>query len=412
MIEVDISHVWGEISLPELLAGEKEIFDAHEALTSIPTEEGDVPAWMDLPDMEGAELKRIRAAAERLRSASQAIVVLGIGCVSLAAQAVIELLQGPNRNLTRGKGDPQIFFAGDSFSTRQWNELMQLLEGKDVSLIAVSKSGEDLESAIAFRGLRWLLERRYGTDEAGKRICVVTDPCCGPLHQLAADHGWESFSIPVGVEDRFSALSAALLLPMAAAGVDISAILRGAAQGKQTYDLRSFENPVWLYAGVRRALQRSGKTVELLCSHEPGFRQFGRWWQQLFAGAGEGWLFPGAVVFPGDTHGLNTLIPAGSRNLFETVLRFAPPGQEHTIGSDVTDTDGLNRLAGKNLSTVEAAACEAMVSSHADSGTSVITMDCGTLDGEKVGELLWFMQLSRCLCDSASTGKIHNEFTK
>ena len=199
----------------------------------------------------------------------------------------MELLQGPNRNIGRGKGDPQIFFAGNNLSTRHWNELVGLLEGKDFSVIVISKSGTTLEPAIAFRGLRWMLERKYGTDEAGKRIYAVTDPVCGALHQMAEEEKWETFAIPVGVGGRYSVLSPVGLLPMAVAGIDIMEVLNGAMDAKEGYDLRSFENPVWLYAGVRNALSRRGKAIEIFESFEPGFHGFSRWWQQLF-GESEG----------------------------------------------------------------------------------------------------------------------------
>ena len=300
MIQMDISNIWGQIDLPDLLAIEKEAFDAHEMLSTGTGRGAEFRGWLHLPTKTTPEeLERIQAAAEQIRSDSDVCVVVGIGGSYLGPRAAIELLQGANRNLGRGKGDPQIFFAGNSLSTRHWNELTGLLEGKDFSVIVISKSGTTLEPAIAFRGLKWMLERRYGTEEAANRIYAVTDPENGALRQMATEQSWQSFPIPRNVGGRFSVLTAVGLLPMAVAGIDIGKVIAGAAEAEETYNLRSFENPVWLYAAVRNVAYRQGMAVELLESFEPAFRSFGLWWQQLF-GESEGkegkGLFPACAA--------------------------------------------------------------------------------------------------------------------
>ncbi len=398
MINVDISNVWGQVSLLDLLALEKEVFQAHEALTEKTGYGSDHLGWLELPVGEATpEIARVLQAAKQIRSDSQACVVVGVGGSYLGSRAAIELLQGPERNIGKGKGDPQIFFAGNSLSTRQWNELIRLLEGKDLSVIAISKSGTTTEPAIAFRGLRWLLERKYGTDEANRRTYVITDPVKGALRQMAEEQGWQSFVIPPSVGGRYSVLTPVGLLPMAVAGIDILELLNGAMDGKEHYDLRSFENPVWLYAAVRNLLYRNGKAVEVLGAWEPGFRMFGGWWQQLF-GESEGkkgkGLFPVAVEFTTDLHALGQLIQQGERNLFETMVRFDPPEKEYTIGPDARNLDGLNYLAGRTLDFVDEQAFQGTVAAHVDGGVPVITMDCGALNARKVGELFYFMELS------------------
>ena len=398
MITVDISGVWGDLSLPDLLAIEQEVAAAHAILAEGTGSGAAFRDWQKLPTREETEeIQRIRKAAEKIRSDSDACVVIGIGGGYLGARAVMELLQGPNRNLCRGKGDPQIFFAGNSLSTRQWNALTELLEGKELSLIVISRSGTTLEPAIAFRALRWMLERKYGTDEAAKRIYVATDPESGPLRKMAAEEHWEAFAIPAGVGGRFSVLSPAGLLPMAVAGIDILEVLQGAMDAKEAYDLRSFENPVWLYAGVRNALYRQGKAIELLASFEPGFRYFGCWWQQLF-GQSEGkdgkGIFPAAAEFTADLYSLGQLIQQGQRNLFETVVRFVPPEKTHTIGVYWQDREGLGYLEGKTLDFVEEMAFQGTVAAHEEGGVPVLTVDCGELNERAVGELIYFFQLS------------------
>ena len=398
MIRVDISNVWGEMTLMDLLSMELEVSAAHQTLMEGSGAGSDYLGWLDLPVSEPTrEIIRIQKAAERIRENSDALVVVGIGGSYLGPRAAMELLQGPNRNLGRGKGDPMIFFAGNSLSTRHWNELERLLDGKDFSLCVISKSGTTTEPAIAFRGLKWMLERKYGTDGARKRIYAVTDKTKGALRQMVLDEGWESFVIPNDVGGRFSVLSPVGLLPMAVAGIDIMEVLRGAVEAKEEYDLRSFENPVWLYAGVRNALYRKGKKIELLESFEPGFKMMGAWWQQLM-GESEGkdgkGLFPATAEFTADLHSLGQMIQDGERNLFETMLRFDPPAEKYTIGDDVKNLDGLNYLAGKTLDYVDENAYLGTVQAHADGGVPIITMEMGELNERKMGELFYFFELS------------------
>ena len=398
MITVDISNIWGDLSLPELLEAEKEVFDAHMMLTDKNGEGSDFLGGMDLPvTAETDEIRRIRAAAKTIRETSDVFVVIGIGGSYLGPRAAIELLQGCNRNLGKGKGDPQILFAGNTLSTRAWNELVKLLEGKDFSIAIISKSGTTTEPAIATRALRWLLERRYGTDGAKKRTYAITDPENGALRQMATEEGWESFVIPPSVGGRYSVLTAVGLLPMAVAGIDPMEVMQGAAEAKQEYDLRSFENPVWLYAAIRNLLYRKGKCIEVLESFEPGFKMMGGWWQQLF-GESEGkdgkGIFPVSAEFTPDLHSLGQMIQQGERNLFETMIRFDAPENAYTIGSDYKNLDGLNYLEGKTLAFVDEQAYRGTLAAHVDGGVPVITMEAGKLDAKKLGELFWFFELA------------------
>ena len=398
MINVDISNIWGEVALPDLLAIESEVAAAHEMLLEGTGAGSQYREWMNLPSREpNPEAFRILLAAERICNDSEVCVVVGVGGSYLGSRAAMELLQGPHHNIGKGKGDPQIFFAGNNVSTRSWNELMRLLKDKDFSVIVISKSGTTMEPAMAFRSLRWMLERKYGTDGANKRIYAVTDPVDGALRQMAEEKGWESFSIPVGVGGRYSVLTAAGLLPMAVAGLDILEMLQGAMDAKENYALGSFENPVWQYAAVRNLLYRGGKAIEILESFEPGFKLFGAWWQQLF-GESEGKagkaLFPATAELTADLHSIGQLIQEGKRNLFETMVRFDSPENKVTIDSDWKDLDGLNYLEGKTLDFVEEKAFLGTVSAHVDGGVPVIVMDCGELNERTLGELFYFMELS------------------
>ena len=398
MINVDISNIWGPLSLPDLLAAEREIFAAHQTLTEGSGDGSDFLGWTRLPTTrETEEIRRIRSAANRIRQSSDVFVVIGIGGSYLGPRAAIELMQGANHNIGKGKGNPQIYFAGNTLSTRAWNELQRLLEGKDFSIAIISKSGTTTEPAIATRALRWLLERKYGTEGAKKRIYAITDPVKGALRQMATEEGWETFVIPPSVGGRYSVLTAVGLLPMAVAGIDPMEVLKGAAQAKEAYDLRSFENPVWLYVASRNLLYRKGRVIEILESFEPGFKMMGAWWQQLF-GESEGkdgkGIFPATAEFTADLHSLGQLIQQGERNLFETMVRFDPPQQAFTIGSDYKNLDGLNYLQGKTLDFVDEQAYRGTLAAHVDGGVPVITMEMGELTNEKLGEMFYFFQLA------------------
>ena len=397
MVSVDISNIWGSVSLPDLLNLEAEISAAHAALDDGTGAGSEYRGWMDLPEQElSAEFVRIWESAERIRAESDVLVVLGTGSSCLGARAVMELLQGSHRNFGRGKGDPMIFFAGNSFSTRQHQALLRLLEGKDFSLCVIQENSSPLESAIALRSLRWILERKYGTDEARRRVYAVTAPET-PLARMAREADWETFFLPEGVREPYGLLSCAGLLPMAAAGLDISALLRGARQVREELNLRSFENPVWLYAAVRNLMHRSGKSAEILAAFEPDFDLLGRWWQQLFSASegkdGKG-LLPVPACFPGDLDTLGQQIREGRPQLLETILRFDSPEQSVTIMGDVTDLADLNVLEDRTLAQVEEQAFFAALTAHTDGGVPVICIDCGELSEAGLGALVYFFQLS------------------
>lgn len=396
MINLDMSNVWGELSLPELLAIEQEVDQAHKLLAEGKGPGREYLGWMKLPVVEETpEITRIREAAQRIRESSDVLVVVGIGGSYLGPRAAIELLCGTNHNLKQDK--PQIFFAGNSLSTNAWQELCQLLEGKDFSINVISKSGTTTEPAIATRALKWMLERKYGTEKARSRVYVTTDPCRGALYQMAQEEGWERFVIPADVGGRYSVLTAVGLLPMAVAGIDPMEVLRGAAAAQADLDIRSFENPAWQYAALRNLLYRNGKQIELLCSYEPAFRCMGAWWQQLF-GASEGkdgkGLFPATAEFTADLHSLGQLIQQGERNLFETVVRFAEPEHKTAIEVDWKNLDGLNYLEGKTLDYVEEQAFQGTMAAHVDGGVPVLQLQLEELSAFTLGELFYFFELS------------------
>ena len=396
VISVDISNLWGELSLGDLLSREQDVHDAHKLLIEGKGPGNDCLGWMNLPVFEPTEeMLRIQNAARYIRETCDAFVVVGIGGSYLGPRAAIELVRGQNHNLRRG--EPQIFFAGNNLSTRAWQELCQLLEGKDFAINVISKSGTTTEPAIATRALKWMLERKYGSEKARKHIFVTTDPARGVLRQMATENGYESFVIPPDVGGRYSVLTAVGLLPMAVAGMDITELMIGAAQAKRDMSLFSFENPAWLYASGRNLLYQKGKKIELLCSYEPSFRYLAGWWQQLF-GESEGkdgkGVFPAVAEFTADLHSLGQLIQQGERNLFETVVRFEPCRKKTLIEADWRDLDGLNYLEGKSLDYVEEQAFLGTLAAHTDGGVPAILVQADEICDRALGELFYFFELS------------------
>ena len=396
MIKLDISNVWGELSLPDLLATEQEVFNAHKILTEGKGPGNDFLGWLKLPTFEETEeMRRIRRAAQRIRSDSQVFVVVGIGGSYLGPRAAIELVKGQNHNL-RGT-DPQVFFAGNNLSTRAWQELCALLEGKDFSINIISKSGTTTEPAIATRALRWMLERKYGAEKAKKRIYVTTDPAKGALRQMATEEGYETFVIPPDVGGRYSVLTAVGLLPMAVAGIDPVDVMLGAARARKELDIRSFENPAWQYAAIRNLLYRKGKAIEMLCCYEPGFKYFAGWWQQLF-GESEGkdgkGLFPASVEFTADLHSMGQYIQQGERLMVETVVRFDKGRSSVTIPNDPENVDGLNFLSGKSMDFVAEQALRGVILAHVDGGVPNILLTAAQRDEKSLGELIYFFEFA------------------
>ncbi len=374
---------------------ESRLAEAHDKIANGTGLGNDYLGWYHLPSgTSEAELDAIAAAAKKIRQDSKALVVIGIGGSYLGARAAIEFLRGNMHNET----DPvKIYFAGNHLSTRALNALVERLENVDFSINIVSKSGSTMETAVASRMFRWLLNRKYGAEKAKERIYVTTDPQNGKLRALTNEEGYTNFPIPSDVGGRYSVFTACGLLPMAVAGIDIRAVMAGARQAETELDLRSMDNPAWLYAAARNILYENNKKIEIFSSYEPDCEYLGRWWQQLF-GESEGkdgkGIFPACLQFTTDLHSMGQLIQQGERNMFETVVRFTPPSKNIEIEVDWKDLDDLNYLAGKTVSYVEENAYEGVLQAHVDGGVPVIVIKCERMNARMMGYLMYFFQLS------------------
>lgn len=377
---------------------------AHAALLDGTAVGSDYIGWLDLPkNYDKEEFARIKTAAKKIREDSDVLIVIGIGGSYLGARAVIELLGSQYYN---DLSPLKIYYAGNSISADNLNNIIKLCDGKRVSLNVVSKSGTTLEPALAFRVLKSLLEERYGK-EAANRIYVTTDREKGALKNLADREGYESFVIPDDVGGRYSVLTAVGLLPIAAAGFDIDALMDGARSAMEQFtDPDLDKNDCYAYAASRYLLGQKGKQIELCTCYEPAFYMFGEWYKQLF-GESEGkegkGIFPSSLIFSTDLHSMGQYVQEGQRILFETVVRFLEPKSDVVIEEDENNFDGLNYVAGKSMSYINRQASDGVLLAHTEGGVPNLLIEVAKIDEFNVGEMIYFFEKA-CAISGALLG--------
>lgn len=369
---------------------------AHKVLHEKSGAGNDFLGWLTLPeDYDREEFQRIQSAAEEIKNNSDVLVVIGIGGSYLGARAVIEALKSNNYNLL-AKDTPQIYFVGNNLSPTYLNEVLQLCEGKRVSVNVISKSGTTTEPALAFRVFKGWMEKQYGKDEAKKRIYCTTDKQKGKLKELADSEGYQTFVVPDDVGGRFSVLTAVGLLPIAVSGCDIEDLMKGALAAKQDLmDPDLDRNPCYKYAVARNLLYQKGYKVEILVSYEPAFAMMAEWFKQLF-GESEGknhkGIYPSSATFSTDLHSLGQYIQDGSRQIFETVLKIQEPKQDFYVAKESENFDGLNFLADQNMSQINQRAMEGTLVAHVEGGVPNMLLELTALDEKNLGYLIYFFE--------------------
>lgn len=380
----------------EYKAISSQVSAAHELLNSRKGPGNDFLGWVDLPvDYDKEEFARIKSAAEKIKSDSDILVVIGIGGSYLGARAAIEFLKSHYYN-NKKKDTPDIYFAGNSISSTALAELLEICDGKDVSVNVISKSGTTTEPAIAFRVFRNYLETRYGKEEAKSRIYCTTDKAKGTLKALADEEGYEEFVVPDDVGGRFSVLTAVGLLPIAVAGCDIDKLMEGAAAAREAYSVDDIENnDCYKYAAARNILMRKGKQIEMLVAYEPRFTLMAEWYKQLF-GESEGkdnkGIYPSSAIFSTDLHSLGQYIQQGQRIIFETVVSIKESEKEIFIEKEDNDGDGLNFLAGKPMSFVNEKAFQGTILAHSDGNVPNLVIEMERADEFELGYLIYFFE--------------------
>lgn len=384
----DDSKIKGFIDYSEVIKWQGKVSEAHQKIHQKTGEGNDFLGWVDLPiNYDKKEFEDIKSAAEKIRNDSDVLVVIGIGGSYLGSKAVIEALNGD--------GKTEVCFAGNDLSSRHVAALLKKIEGKEVSLNVISKSGTTTEPALAFRILREWMENKYG-EEASKRIYATTDKERGVLKKLANEKGYETFVVPDDVGGRFSVLTAVGLLPIAVAGINIDDLMKGAVVARENSNNENLaENEAYKYAVYRNIFYRQGKSVEVLANYEPGLHYISEWWKQLF-GESEGkdkkGIFPAAVDFTTDLHSMGQFIQDGNRILFETVLLIEEDSEKLIIKEEVGDGDGLNFLAGKTMEEVNKKAMEGTLAAHIEGGVPNLIIRLPKLDAFNIGYLLYFFE--------------------
>ena len=397
MLSIDISHAASFLSLPYEAALRPRLERAAGWLQNGGGKGSDFIGWVTLPrDYDRGEYARILAAAMKIQGDSKALVVIGIGGSYLGARGVIECLCSPNYNLKK-KSTPNIYFIGNGLSSDALREVTELIGDDDFSVNVISKSGTTTEPAVAFRFFREKLEKKYGKEEAAKRIYATTDAHKGALKSLADQEGYEEFVVPDNIGGRYSVLTAVGLLPIAVAGVDLNELMGGAQEMMTLCAKNDYSNPAWQYAAMRHELYRQGKKVELLACFEPAFRFMAEWWKQLY-GESEGkngiGIFPASVEYNADLHSMGQYIQDGPRTLMETVVSFEQPLNEFSVPFAMGDPDRLNYLAGRKLSDISRMAQEAVKAAHITGGVPNLEVRVPKRDEAGFAWLVCFFELA------------------
>ena len=365
---------------------------AHQKLIDKSGLGAEFTGWLELPQrIKDTELDEIIAVADKIRSRSQALVVVGIGGSYLGARGAIELLKP-----VPGPGDPRIFFVGNMLSADTLCDTLDTLEGMDFDVNVISKSGTTLEPAVSFRIFRELLEKKYG-DKAGEHIFATTDAHKGALKSLADRNGWTTFVVPDDVGGRFSVLSAVGLLPMAVAGIDVRRVIDAAIGEFKALSLQSPETPAWKYAAARQHLYAKGYDIEILACYEPSFRFMAEWWKQLY-GESEGkdgkGIFPASVEFTADLHSMGQYIQSGPRELMETVVRFRHSRRTYAFPYEEDNTDGLNYIAGRDIAEICHIAADAVKDAHVGGGVPNMVIEVPMRNEEGFASLVAFFEVA------------------
>ncbi|WP_417899168.1 glucose-6-phosphate isomerase [Bacillus haimaensis] len=372
---------------------------AHHSLHEKTGAGNDYLGWIDLPTAyDKEEFARIVKSAEKIKTDSDILLVVGIGGSYLGARAALEMLNHSFYNALskEQRKTPQVIFVGNNISSTYMKDLMDLLDGKDFSINVISKSGTTTEPALAFRIFRKILEEKYGKEEARKRIYATTDKARGALKTLATEEGYESFIIPDDVGGRYSVLTAVGLLPIAVSGADIEEMMKGAAQASSDFSESELEdNAAYQYAAVRNVLYNKGKTIEMLINYEPGLQYFSEWWKQLFGeseGKDQKGIFPASANFSTDLHSMGQYVQEGRRDLFETIIKVDTPRHELKVEAEENDLDGLNYLAGETVDFVNTKAYEGTLLAHTDGGVPNLVVNIPAMDAYTFGYLVYFFE--------------------
>jgi len=397
-LKLDVSKLSPFVSDEEIMNMKSTIENAAKTLEEKTGAGNDFLGWLDLPvDYDKEEFARIKKCAEKIKSDSDVLLVIGIGGSYLGAKAAIDMLTSSfyNLNTKEDRKTPQILFCGNSISSTYLADLIEFVKDKEISVNIISKSGTTTEPALAFRIFKELLEEKYGKEGAKERIYATTDKARGTLKGLADKEGYETFVIPDDVGGRFSVLTAVGLLPIAVAGIDIDEMMKGAQDAREEFKKPYEENDCYKYAAIRNILLRKGKQIEIMVNYEPRLLYFSEWWKQLYGeseGKDQRGIFPASVGFSTDLHSMGQYIQDGARTIFETVLNVEKPEKDVVIKEAEGNIDGLNFLTGKTVDFVNQKAFEGTLLAHTDGGTPNMVLNIPEITPYAFGNLVYFFE--------------------
>ena len=395
-LKLNEKYLKGFVTEAEINEVKKETAKAIDSIVARDGAGNDYLGWIDLPvDYDKAEFEAIKKAADKIKKSCDVFVVIGIGGSYLGARAAIEFIKSPLYNNMK-KDTPDIYFAGNGLSGTALSELLSICEGKDICVNVISKSGTTTEPAIAFRVFRELLEKKYGEEGAKERIFATTDKAKGSLKSLADEKGYDTFVVPDDVGGRYSVLTAVGLLPIAVAGCDIDALMKGAKDAREAYNGKT-DTDCERYAAIRNCLHRKGKDIEILACYQSFFTMTAEWWKQLY-GESEGkdgkGIFPASVIFSTDLHSMGQMIQEGKRNIFETVVDIKNTGAKATVPYDEANLDGLGFIAGQSLDSVNFKAFQATALAHCDGGVPNIVIEVDEKSEYDFGYMVYFFEMA------------------
>ncbi len=398
-VTFDYSKSLNFIDEQKIIALQERVSSCHDMLHDGTGEGSEFSGWVDLPNTYSMEeFEKIKSVAEEIRSSCDVFIVLGIGGSYLGARAAIEMLSHNFYNELPGekRSGPKIYFAGHNISSAYLKELFDIIQGRDICINVISKSGTTTETALAFRIFREYMEKKYGKEEAGRRIYATTDKKSGALKKLADKEGYETFVVPDNIGGRYSVLTPVGLLPIAVAGIDIAEIMRGAKTAAEHLSDDDIDNnPSYQYAAIRNILYFMGKTTEIIVNYEPNLFYFGEWFKQLFGeseGKGKKGILPTSLNFTTDLHSMGQYIQDGRRDIFETILNVEKSKEKILIPKDEADLDGLNYISGKTLDFVNKSAMRGTVAAHVDGGVPNLIIDIPEISPYYFGYLVYFFE--------------------
>lgn len=344
--------------------------------------------WMDIDEWSNNErIQKIQQYANKIQKNSEVFVLIGVGGSNNAARSVITAL--------KKKDTPQIIYSGNTLSPHAIHRVLEQLENKSVHIHCIAKNFETLEPGSSFRVLRQYLEKRYG-QEANQRISV-SGTIDSSLHELSKQEQYQFFAFPTNVGGRFTSLTSVGLLPMAVAGIDIESLVLAAKNTKDhLFKQISFQNIALKYAVLRNFLYQKGYQIELLSSFEPQFKDFFRWWWQLF-GESEGkenkGIYPSYAEYSEDLHSIGQYVQEGLPIIFETLLTIKQANSALMVQPD-DKLDYFNYLDHQDFWQINRIASEATIAAHLEKipACSIITLD--KMNEAAFGELFYFFQLS------------------